>query len=136
MELPRSCLFINDDPEERELFDKVLNTVAPDITCYLASDDVDALWLIRHENILPEYIFIELDTVCVKGVWFLQQIKKTIYLKDVPVIVHAAQPMPERVDELKRAGAFAIYFGPYQYRGLCNILNLYFHSEQLRFCLN
>src|SRR5688572_23130149 len=99
MEFTRSCLLINDDPFEQALFDRALHAVSADITCYKATDDIDGLWLIQNESIFPDYIFIELDTTCINGVWFLRQIKQINYLKNIPVIVHASEPMPDRIDE-------------------------------------
>ncbi len=120
-----TCLFINNDLEEQALFMKALKDVSPHTLCFIAIDGLGGFSMMMDKDIIPDYIFIELDMPEMGGVEFLKQIKGNDLLKDIPVIVHAVSPLPHKVIEIKEAGAEAIYMQRYNYRGICNMLNVY-----------
>jgi len=57
---------------------------------------------------------------------FLKKAKTLEALKEMPVILHSPFPVQHRVPELLDMGAHALYFKPYNYSGVCNVLSLYF----------
>jgi CheY-like chemotaxis protein len=129
MAVNKCCVLICDDPLDRAVFTRALYDVSPQTICITASNGVDALFMMNEENMIPSYIFVELNMPVMNGVEFLQAIKKNGKLKEVPVIVHSTSPQPHMIIELKTSGAMAIYFKPYEYFGICNMLTLYFGSE-------
>jgi CheY-like chemotaxis protein len=124
--ISKCCIFIDEDFRNRAIFTKALNDVSPETLCFTACNGLDALYMMAKENVIPKYIFIELNMPAMDGVEFLKLIKKIQVLKEVPVIVHSTSPQPQKIIELKELGAAAIYFRPYEYSGVCNMLNLYF----------
>lgn len=120
-----TCLLINNDLEERAIFKKALHDVSPNTICFTAEDGLDGFCIMMDKNIIPDYIFIELDMPEMDGIGFLREIKGVELLRDIPVIVHAVSPRPHEVIEIKEAGAEAIYMQRYNYTGICNMLNLY-----------
>lgn len=131
MSRKRCCIFIDNDPYDRAIFTKALNDVSPETVCFSASDALEALYMMRVKKVTPSYIFVELNMPEMSGIEFLQAIKRDERLKEIPVIVHSTSPQPHKIIELKEAGALAIYFRPYEYYGVCNMLNLYFGSEMI-----
>ena len=128
MQLKKSCLFIDNDLFNHIVFKEALKDVSPETTCYNASNGADALRIMELENILPSCIFLEVDSVRFDGVGFLRSIKRIDRFKTVPVIAHATRLLPNEIIEIKESGAFAIYFRPYEYYSVCNMLQLCFVS--------
>ena len=129
MVIQKCCLFIDNDPYHQAVFTKALSDVSPETICFTAASGFDAFFIMTREKIVPSFIFIELQLPEMSAIDFLKTIKKIEGLKEVPVIVHSTSPQPHKVIELKESGALAIYFRPYEYYGVCNMLNLYFGSE-------
>lgn len=127
--ISKCCLFVDNDPLHQAVFARALTDVSPETICFIAPDGIDALYMMLQEKVIPSYIFIELQLPNMGGLEFLRAVKQMDLLKEVPVIVHSTSPQPHRIIELKELGATAIYFRPYDYNGVCNMLTLYFNRE-------
>ena len=125
------CLLIDESPLNREVFVRALTTISPETICLTADSGKGALSMMEQENLLPSYIFIELHSSDIDAIQFLRALKQIRLLKEIPVIVHAVSPKPNIVIELKELGATAIYFRPYNYLGICNMLTLYFSNDMV-----
>jgi PleD family two-component response regulator len=125
----KSCVFICDDHYEQALFLRALSDVSPETLCFAVNDAHDALFILSEEKVMPNYIFVELNMPRMNGLEFLKIIKKVDRFKDIPVIVHSTSPQPNKIIELKEFGASAIYLKPYEYYGICNMLNLCFNDD-------
>jgi response regulator RpfG family c-di-GMP phosphodiesterase len=132
MSINSCCLLINDDPHDQETFVQALSVVSPGTLCFTTPTPADAFYMMMEENLIPNFIFIELDMPKMSGIEFLNEIKKISVLKDIPVIVHTISPNPNKIIEIKESGALAIYYRPYDYAGVCNLLTLYFGEDILR----
>jgi CheY-like chemotaxis protein len=128
----KSCLFIDNDSFNQAIFLEALSDVSPHTICLTASDGTDAMHILKKENIIPSYIIIELDLPKMGGLEFLKIIKQDPHLRDIPVIVHSTSPQPHLIIQLKELGATAIYYRPYDYYGVTNMLTLYFNGEMAR----
>jgi CheY-like chemotaxis protein len=119
-------MLIDNNPDHQAVFSQALNDASPETICFTAPTGKDALYIMLEEELRPSYIFIELELPGMGGVEFLKAIKQEDALKDIPVIVHSTSPKPHLVIELKELGATALYFRPYDYYSICNMLTLYF----------
>jgi CheY-like chemotaxis protein len=128
MRIEKCCVFICEDVFDQAVFAEALHNVSPETLCFTASNGQDALYMMKEERIIPNYIFVELNMPKMDGLQFLRTIKKIQKLKEVPVIVHSTSPQPHKIIEIKESGALAMYFRPYEYYGICNMLTLYFGS--------
>lgn len=122
-------MFIGNDGYDQAVFIQALGDVAPNTVCITAENAYEALTVLVEGNIMPGYIFVELNMPGMSGIEFLKTIKGIPALRDIQVIVHSTSPQPNKVIELKELGALAIYFRPYEYAGICNMLSLYFVDE-------
>jgi chemotaxis response regulator CheB len=129
IDIVKSCLLINDDPLDQAIFFDALLDVAPETLFMLAGNSMEALQILQEDNLTPDCVFVELSRPSIDALQFLKAIKKTELLREVPVIVHSSVPALHRVIELQEMGALAIYFRPYNYHGVCNVLNLYFKQD-------
>jgi CheY-like chemotaxis protein len=127
--LTKCCLFIDENLRHREIFSEALEYISPNTNCFTASSGTEALHLMVIENVLPAFILIELNLPRMGAKHFLRKIREHEVLRDVPVIVHCTSPLPTEILELKELGAHAIYFRPYDFNGVCNILTLYFTNQ-------
>jgi CheY-like chemotaxis protein len=132
----KSCLFINSNASDRAIFVTALFDTSPETVCFVADRDEEALDIMRMERIVPNYIFVELNMPGIDGFKFLKKIKKIARLRRTPVIVHCPSFDPFCIEALRERGAFAIYFLPYNYRGMCNLLGLYLDQKWANLCLN
>lgn len=127
--MTKSCLFVNSDPVDQSTFIEALADVSPETLCMIASDDAEALDIMKADNLAPDVIIIDLEMPGIDAMRFLNGVKNIESLRDVPVIVHCQHPNAYAVMKLKEMGAFAIYYRPYEYWGICNILNLYLNDD-------
>lgn len=122
----RCCIFIDDNPINQVIFTEALNDISPETNCFTAKNTSVALYMMTEEKVVPSYIFLEHTPPRIDGVEFLKEIKQMDGLKEIPVIVHSITPPPHKIIELRESGAFGIYFRPYEYSSIHNMLNLYF----------
>jgi len=132
----RSCLFVNDNPEDQRVFIHALSDVFPSTLCFMANNGREALEIMQEDELVPDYIFMELKIPGIDGLEFLRAVRKIDTQKEPVIIVHSIDPAPTKVMELKAMGASAIYSKPYDYWGTCNLLRVYFHHDNGRPNLN
>lgn len=123
------CLLVTNDPLDQAIFARALRDVSPNTVCCIASNGIEAIEIMTEEQVIPDFIFVELNMPYMDGIEFLKQIKSRQPLVQIPVIVHSDVPQPDKLPSIKEAGASAIYFKEYEYGGVCNILYLYFLSQ-------
>jgi CheY-like chemotaxis protein len=129
MPIENCCIFVDNDSYNQAVFTRALRDVSPHTICFIASSAVEALFMLMKENVRPSYIFMELNLPQMNGIEFLKSIKQVASLQEIPVVIHAVAPKPDEIVSIKEVGALAIYFRPYEYYSLCNMLGLYFTSE-------
>lgn len=129
MIVSRICIFICDDIRDHKIFTKALSYVSPETICFPVRNPYDALNMITEENVIPTFIVAELEMPEMDAIAFLKALKNIEALREIPVIVHSTSPQPQKIIELKESGALAIYFRPYEYYGVCNMLTLYLSPE-------
>ncbi len=136
MAISKCCLFIDNDPSHQVVFASALKDVSPETICFIVPDGIDALYMMLRENVIPGYIFIELQLPHMGGLEFLRAVRQMELFREIPVIVHSTSPQPHLIIELKELGATAIYFRPYDYQGVCNMLALYYANDASRILPN
>lgn len=102
----KTCLLIDDDIDDQEIFSLVLKSVNPSIACIIANDGVEAVSrLAAEENLNPDYIFLDLNMPRMDGKECLQEIKKIDRLKQTPVIIYSTSSEQKDIVETRRLGA-------------------------------
>lgn len=99
-------LIVDDDEDDRQLFIESAKEVDENIICVTANDGQQALEMLKNkENILPDYIFLDLRMPRFSGRKTLGEIKKDADLLHIPVIIYTTSREMEDSDELKKLGA-------------------------------
>lgn len=82
-----TCFLIDDDADDRETFEVALHEIDPKIEYITAASGEEGLKMMDTSEIIPTYIFLDLNMPKMDGWECLREIKKRPHLKHVPVIV-------------------------------------------------
>jgi len=108
----KSCLLIDDDEDDKEIFCIALSEVDPEIKCHTAIDAIEALELLRDPSFTPDYIFLDLNMPLMSGKECLVEIKKRAHLKDTPVIIFSTSASQKDIQDTRDLGAASFITKP------------------------
>lgn len=121
----KTCLLINSDPKDHNLYIEAIDHVAPDTCFILAIDSREAIEILSDDSLAPDYVIVEFMMPGIDALEFLRKARDQDVLAGIPVIVHSPFPVRHRMKDLLNMGAHALYFKPYSYVGICNMLSLF-----------
>ena len=101
----KSCLLIDDDEDDKEIFCIALAEANPAVECFTASDGIQALEMLRDESFVPDYIFLDLNMPLMSGTECLVEIKKRKHLHNTPVIIFSTSASQKDVQDTHALGA-------------------------------
>ena len=110
--LTKTCLLIDDDEDDKEIFCLALQNVDRSIECITASDGVEALSILENKSFIPDYIFLDLNMPIMNGKECLKEIRKQSHLNQVPVIIFTTSSAEKDKVETKTLGANAFITKP------------------------
>ena len=85
-----TIFLIDDDPDDREIFQEILEQEHPSIIFHQAENGSAAFGKLNSKGFSkPDLIFLDLNMPIMDGRAFLQQIKKETSLQDIPVIIYS-----------------------------------------------
>ena len=105
----RTCLLVEDDPEDRDFFVKALLTVSSRTGVYTVSNGEEALTALIKDGIRPDYIFTDIQMPRMNGFEFIREIRSLDEFRTVPIIVYSSLPSEDAVHKLMKLGARAFY---------------------------
>ncbi|MEX2233331.1 MAG: response regulator [Cyclobacteriaceae bacterium] len=123
------CLLIEDDPEDQEFFLDALHSVSANTGCYAVSNGEEALFMLQHERLSPDFIFTDVNMPRMGGLEFLKKIKRIESLQNIPVIVYSSNYSEDEAQKVKQLGALAVYCKT-RISALKDILKKYFHDSR------
>lgn len=86
----KTIFLIDDDPDDREIFQEILEQEHPSIAFQQSENGSDALAKLKSGDFAkPDVIFLDLNMPIMDGRAFLQQVKKETALQDIPVIIYS-----------------------------------------------
>lgn len=113
---------IDDDMDDQEFFTEAVKEVDPNIKCHIASSCDEGLELLNNSEVLPDYIFLDLNMPKVDGKKCLLELKKNARVKEIPVIIYSTSSLKKDIDETKAMGAVHFLTKPAAFRELCNAI--------------
>lgn len=124
----KTVLIVDDDPDDRMIFEEALGDAAPGSICLIANGGEEALRLLRERAANPpDYIFLDLNMPRVSGKQCLTEIRKMDSLRNVPVIIYSTSTLSDDVRETRELGANHFLSKPNHFSALrdalANILN-------------
>ena len=84
-----TCLLVDDDPDDQEIFAMAVEAVSSTITCHYADDGIKALEMLNNSHFIPDLIFVDLNMPRMNGKQCLAEIKKIDRLVNVPVYIYS-----------------------------------------------
>lgn len=102
---PFTCLLIDDDIDDQEIFLTVMEDIAPGIRCVTAMNGREAMDMLTSGKVLPDLIFLDLNMPLMNGKQFLaarHQVEKCMH---IPVIVLSTTADKSSMEETFRLGA-------------------------------
>ena len=108
----KSCLLVDDDEDDKEIFTLALNEANSSIECIIASDGIEALKMLQDSSFIPDYIFLDLNMPLLSGKECLIEIKKKPHLMKVPVIIFSTSASQKDLMETRALGASSFITKP------------------------
>ena len=101
----KTCLLVDDDEDDKEIFSLALTEANPSMECLVASDGLQALSMLKDGSFIPDYIFLDLNMPLMSGKECLVEIRKQSHLIHVPVIIFSTSSSQKDIQDTKALGA-------------------------------
>jgi CheY-like chemotaxis protein len=124
-----TCLLVNSDRRDQEIFESVLTYYLPETLYCIASNGKEALSMILEDEIIPDVIFIESELPVMGSIEFLKRLKKEPTCRNIPVIVRVNSRGSKKIKAIQSAGATGIYTGKYCYESVHNMMFIHQFEE-------
>ncbi len=119
MKDPLTFLIVDDDSDDCEFFCEAVNEINASSICHTATNGVDALLQLRTKmDVLPDFIFLDLNMHLMDGRKCLTELKKDEQLKSIPVIILTTSTSQKDMDETRLLGASFFLTKPSEYQKL------------------
>ncbi len=113
----------DDDTDDQEFFVTALQEIDKSIECVTAIDGKEALEKLQKENnLIPDFIFLDLNMPRMTGLQCLAEIKRIDRLKHVPIVMYSTSHVKKDDDESKRLGAQYFFKKSCSFNELVNYL--------------
>jgi CheY-like chemotaxis protein len=126
-----TCLLIDDDVDDLEIFAIAVEQINRDIACVTAANGEDALMKLNTDHTLnPDFIFLDMNMPRMDGKQCLAAIKKIERFAKTPVIMYSTSAEPRDVEETQRLGASHFLMKPSNIVTLTNQLSMLLSSSK------
>ena len=98
-----TLLCIDDDPDDRDLFQEALKVIDHTSVCVAASNGREGLFILN--NVLPDCIFLDLNMPGMDGMETLRHIRKDKRFQSVPVYILSTSNNRYELEICKTLGA-------------------------------
>ena len=82
-----TCLLVDDDVDDQEIFCTVIDSIAPSSKCVTAIYGQSALAMLQSGEVTPDIIFLDVNMPLMNGRQFLHEANQAELIRNVPVIV-------------------------------------------------
>jgi CheY-like chemotaxis protein len=125
----KTCLLVEDDPEDQEFFMETLQSVSSRTGCYAVSNGEEALLTLTEERLKPDYIFTDMQMPKMNGFEFLKRLRALKEYRNTPVIIYSSSYCEDQFKVMKQLGAIAFY-SKTRFNMLQHILRKYFSEPK------
>ena len=98
-------MIIDDDRDDRIFFRNAVKKIGPHYAAIESPNAIDALQTLRSAEILPHYIFLDLNMPMMNGKECLIELKKDPLLQNIPVIIYSTSNYSEDMQAADDLGA-------------------------------
>lgn len=130
------CFLVDDDQDDREIFEIALENANSSYQCVSAKNGVDALNIINDDlSFDPDFIFIDLNMPYLSGKECLKAIKDNERFASTPVIIYTTSSYGKDIEETKKLGASHFIVKPPGINGLASMLSAVLNKKDLPYLL-
>ncbi len=127
-----TCLLIDDDIDDQEIFAYAIEKLNVGITVITASSGNEALNKLQSAPpFIPDYIFLDLNMPVMHGKECLRAIRRLPHLQPVPVIIYTTSALEKDKEETKELGANGFITKQSNIDKLKNILISWFRKKRI-----
>lgn len=98
-------LHVDDDPDDSALFCEAVKEAAPYFKCLIADSAASAFEILSDRQLIPDYIFLDMNMPKMNGLECLRLIKNNHSLQHIKVIMYSTASDPTHIKEFKKLGA-------------------------------
>lgn len=124
------CFLIDDDEDDRDIFELALTRANADSTFITATNGEDALNVLRKQpDFVPDYIFLDLNMPLMDGRACLTELRKQARLDNVPIIIFTTSSYSKDIQDTMNLGASHYLVKPTSLSELVSILTSFFEGK-------
>ncbi|HEU5147970.1 MAG TPA: response regulator [Chryseosolibacter sp.] len=97
-------LYVDDDPEDIEIFEEAVKETDSSIRCLLASNGKQAMEILQMDP-MPDFIFLDINMPVINGKSVLLEIRKDKKFNNIPIVMYSTAMSSVDVHEYKKMGA-------------------------------
>ena len=100
-----AIMLIDDDEDDRDLFQMALHELDTKVDFIGVENCCDALTMLEDKTATPDFIFLDLNMPQMSGRECLTNLKNSLLLSHIPVIIFSTSSDPRDIKETKDMGA-------------------------------
>jgi CheY-like chemotaxis protein len=125
----KTCMLIDDDIDDQEIFALALDKIRFDFTCTVANNGMEALKKLEEATSLPDYIFLDLNMPRMNGKECLKELKRNVRLRGIPVVIYSTSSSLSDINDTKKLGAKEFIIKPFSLAELVEKLENFFQKQ-------
>lgn len=98
-------MIIDDDEDDRFFFKEALTQMHPSVLCLEATDGADAIAVLHKTEILPDFIFLDMNMPRMDGRECLKELKNDALLRKIKVVMYSTFFSEQSIAEFLDLGA-------------------------------
>jgi CheY-like chemotaxis protein len=120
---------VDDDEDDQELFQIALEEADPEIRLVVAANGSEALKMLERAEVVPDYIFLDLNMPLMDGKECLAQLKASPSLSAIPVIIFSTSSDHRDKSDTQRLGAIDFITKPPSISALTLLLKNFIEEQ-------
>lgn len=125
-----TCLIVDDDVDDQEIFSLAMNDIGKDYHCIFINNAIEALEKLKDGSILPHYIFLDLNMPRMHGLQCLEHLREMPSLAQIPIAIYSTSAEQLYIDKTRALGAAAFITKPPTLPMLSRALDDFFTEQQ------
>lgn len=107
-----SLLLVDNDPDDFMIFSRALDRTGHQADCCHAMDGRSALELLEGMEVLPRFIFLDINMPGMNGLEMLGIMERNPRLRDIPVVMYSTSNSPRDIEDARLLGAWYYLMKP------------------------
>ena len=100
-----SILYVDDDPEDIEIFHEAVKTVDASLQCLTADSGKEALLFLDTCDCLPSHVVLDINMPGMDGKQCLQEIRKDKRFDAINIVIYSTNSFPADIQQIESLGA-------------------------------